>query len=271
MLTFKTYQNLYNDTISLLLSKVPKDVDVVVGVPRSGMLPATIIATELHLPLGVATPAGAVIAEGGHRAPRTRYSKILLVDDSFHVGNSMIRARKYVANHNIVTACVYTSPAGTKHLDIFGEMVPAPRIFEWNLFNSWATTEGMFDLDGVFCQDPPVWDDDGPRYQAALTNAKPLHLPKVPVGAVCTNRIERWRGITEAWLTKHNITTNQLVMQPYKTAAERRAKSDPAQFKLAQFQKSNAKLFIESHDWQAKVIARAGRPVISLESKRVFQ
>jgi hypothetical protein len=30
MLTFKTYQNLYNDTISLLLSKVPKDVDVVV-------------------------------------------------------------------------------------------------------------------------------------------------------------------------------------------------------------------------------------------------
>jgi adenine/guanine phosphoribosyltransferase-like PRPP-binding protein len=40
-----------NRVVATSLHLVPTDIDVVVGVPRSGMLPATLLALYLHLPL----------------------------------------------------------------------------------------------------------------------------------------------------------------------------------------------------------------------------
>jgi uncharacterized HAD superfamily protein len=129
----------------------------------------------------------------------------------------------------------------------------------------------MFDMDGVICTEPAAFDDDGPEYQNALKNAAPLHTPSVEIHTICTNRLEKWRRITEDWLTQYGVRFKNLVMQQYPTAARRRQKSHPGKYKGEHFKKSGCTVFIESSAAQSAVIAKvAGKPAISLEDRRVY-
>ena len=49
-MNFRTISDL-NKTINDNLHRIPQDIDIVVGVPRSGMLAASIISLLLNLPL----------------------------------------------------------------------------------------------------------------------------------------------------------------------------------------------------------------------------
>lgn len=49
-MNFKTIQNMTCDIFNNL-NQIPHDIDLIVGVPRSGMLAASIIALDLNLPL----------------------------------------------------------------------------------------------------------------------------------------------------------------------------------------------------------------------------
>jgi len=61
-------------------------------------------------------------------------------------------------------------------------------------------------------------------------------------------------------------------MQPWPTAAERRRASSTEEFKARHFTEMDGTAFIESHDGQAKRIAAlSGRPVLSIESMRLFE
>ena len=55
-MNIKTYADLYADTLALI-PRLPQ-IQAVYGVPRSGMLPAAIIATELNVPLGMVGARG---------------------------------------------------------------------------------------------------------------------------------------------------------------------------------------------------------------------
>jgi uncharacterized HAD superfamily protein len=253
------------------------EIRCVVGVPRSGMVPAAMLAIQMGVPLGM---AGTGVAGGGARIggdTKLPDHGILLVDDSILTGQSMREAKaalvdQGVPEHAIQTLAVFAYPGAEDMVDFYSFVLPAPRIFEWNLFNSDLARNVMFDLDGVMCFDPEVFDDDGDEYAAAIRTATPRFLPRRPVHSIVTNRIERWRRETEEWLALHGVAYGDLVMQPFETAAERRERSDPAEYKGARYADSEAWLFVESHDAIAEGICGvAKRPVLSIQSYRIFK
>jgi uncharacterized HAD superfamily protein len=272
-LTFKSLRDLCADIQLKLLPRLPRDISTVYGIPRSGMIPAAIIATALGSRLGVvgggpffgSRQKHKVLPEGG---------KLLLVDDSMHTGKAMLAASSALGMDMVVDyrCAVYAHSESLSGVDFYAEVLDGGRIFQWNFTGIKATENYCWDLDGVICTNPTVYDDDGDSYASQILNdVKPLYLPQVKVKAIVTNRIERWRQGTEAWLSRYGVQYGQLIMQPWRTAAERRANSTPEEFKAKHLRELGATAFIESHDDQAKKIAAlSGRPVLSIESMQLF-
>jgi uncharacterized HAD superfamily protein len=200
--------------------------------------------------------------------------KSLLVDDSIHTGKAMSAAISSLGPGGAVDyrCAVYAHPQSVSSVDYYAEVVDGPRMFQWNFTGIKATEGYCWDLDGVICTDPVIYDDDGDAYRDhILDGVRPLYLPQVRVKAIVTNRIERWRQVTETWLRRYGVQYEQLRMQPWSTAAERRTKGTPAEFKARHFLDLGGSVFIESHDHQARKIAElSGRPVLSVESMRLF-
>jgi uncharacterized HAD superfamily protein len=182
----------------------------------------------------------------------------------------MTQAKKEM-KENCITCAVYANSHNTHLVDYFGVVIDGQRFFEWNFQGRVETPQYMFDLDGVLCVDPDEFDDDGIKYENAIRNAQPLYLPQTKIKAICTNRIERWRSLTEEWLKQYNVKYETLIMQQYKTAVERRTNSNPAIYKAEQYKKSSSILFIESSETQAIQIAQmTKKPVLSIETMRLL-
>ncbi len=276
-MNYVNYQQAQADVHQHLLPKIPvKELAGVMGVPRSGMIPATIIATELHLPLGMVGFGQPPVHQSG-RTTRSSVArpggKWLVVDDSVYMGGAMRRTRDVLGDSGrFIYASLYMTPGSEQHVDLFGRHLSGPRFFQWNLFSCAAAEKAIFDLDGVFAEEPTAFDDDGAAYQKNIRTARLLRRPGVRLGMILTNRIDRWRALTENWLAQNQIQYEQLVMQRFDSAAQRRAKSPGPIFKGQIYKASNAPFMVESHDHMAeKVAAAAGKPVISVESQTVFQ
>jgi len=265
-MNFKSIKDLSFDIKAKLISKIPKDVGLVIGIPRSGMLPASILATLLGVPLAAIGEVPKVGARGS--LFRAKGRKVLLVDDSIYGGAAMQKGLQEARNYDCITCAIYAHPKAINKVDLYAEVLNGPRMFEWNFLGIEATKSYMFDMDGVICTDPAVFDDDGSIYMNEISKGVfPFLLPQVKIHSICTNRIERWRGITEAWLDKHGVLYNDLIMQPYSTAVERRKKSFTPEYKALHFNQSNATVFVESHYAQAIEIAkRTDKCVLCIET-----
>jgi hypothetical protein len=83
----------------------------IIGVPRSGMIPAAAIATHCHLPLYELTAADPRRMDAGSRGFNGKVDagrpKLLLVDDSSHNGGAMMRARHILREYSVMYAVVY--------------------------------------------------------------------------------------------------------------------------------------------------------------------
>lgn len=279
-LNFRNYRDLVRDTMKL--APALRDVDAIVGVPRSGMLPATILATALHKPLA-APPTGTydlVVAAGARvRKVLGPVERVAVVDDSVWTGAAIERATAPVidalpGSAEVLRACVYMHPDAHEHVDHWAVDVPGPRVFEWNLFGSEMIRHSMIDIDGVLCPDPPMNEDDRAAYVEYILDAPLLHKPLFPVAALATNRIQFYRAETEEWLAKNGIEYGELVMAPFESAAARRRMSNPIELKAAWYldhARTHPGIFIESHDRIAQGIAQiVGRPVVSCQSMEVF-
>lgn len=243
--------------------------DVVIGIPRSGMIPASIIATYLQLPLS--TPDGymADIVHGrGGKRTKTR-GRVLLVDDTCNHGTAMARAVQVIGGKaKQITRLVVYGPYQVENphdlVDIWFEELKGPRCLAWNLMKHARLRRMAFDFDGVLCRDPTNHEnDDGPRYVEFLRHAEPLFLPRRPIGHIVTGRLEKYRGETEEWLARHGIETSSLVMAPFHDKAER---MDAMKFaggrggwKAGIARELDIDLFVESCPKQAAIIAREAR------------
>ena len=94
---YVTYEDLCRD-IRENLNKIPRDVCGVVGVPRSGMLPATIIAEYLNVPM-FDLHSLVEIGHGGRPLKRTSGNKLLVVDDTCFHGNSLTVTKRTLREH----------------------------------------------------------------------------------------------------------------------------------------------------------------------------
>lgn len=270
---FLTVNDLASDSVKLA-SLIPPDTKAIVGVARSGMTPANIVATMLHLPvLAVRQTKNDIIQVGNgwrmggnsHIAVNTD-ARVAVIDDTTMTGNSFKAIDPLLKKtfKNYVTASVYVNPLASRKPDFYVHELPWPHILEWNLFNSVLSHNCATDFDGVLCHDCAGWqDDDGKNYRNFIANAVPRYLSrKVPIPLIITARIEKYREETEAWLKKHGINFHRLVMHPAKTLAERR-REDIAAYKAYHFEywakrhqpRPRPTMFIESEPHQAERIA----------------
>lgn len=241
--------------------------DVVVGIPRSGMIPASIIATYLQMPLATLEGYIAGIVHGRSGKPMARADRILLVDDTSNKGGAMARAVAMLPKGLKITRCAvygpYQHPNPAEIIDVWFEDCKGPRGFAWNLWKHARLRRWGFDFDGVLCRDPSKDEnDDGPRYREFLATAEPLFLPTREIGPIITGRLEKYRPDCEAWLARYGIQHGGLHMMPFATKAERMAHGGRGQWKAEQIKALGADMFIESCPKQARIIAdRAQIPV----------
>ena len=273
-----------NATILKAMHRLPRDLDLIVGVPRSGLLAANLLAlagnvrmTDLDSYLD-----GRVYSSGTTKAHSLRPEtsgprKVLILDDSINSGNSMqtVRARISAAalGDEVIYAAVYGVSRDHLETDIVLEVLPQPRIFQWNFMHHIALERACVDIDGVLCHDPTETEnDDGAAYLRFLTAARPLYLPTHRVAALVTSRLEKYRAQTEAWLDAIGVRYKELVMLDLPSKAERQRLAAHGSFKAEYYRKSPYDLFIESENGQARTIARlSGKPVLCLESHRLIE
>lgn len=275
-----------NNAIRTNLHRIPHNIDFVIGVPRSGMLPATIISELLNCPLidltsftNGAKPTGGMRL-GFSRGTGLEKMKVLVCDDTTFNGTSLRQAKSLLKGLSHIydfTYMVIYKEGRSNEADIFLEDVSkdaAPIvIYEWNIFHHYPNImeKCVYDIDGVFLLDPPD-ERDEEAYLNYIATAPPLFIPSNEIGAICSFRLEKNRSITEKWLADNGVKYRELIMYP-SSSYEGRIGASPALFK-AQYYKSKpwAELFIESDDDQAKEIARlSGKQVYCVSSNKVYK
>lgn len=276
---FKSLSDLSKD-IHEWIPTIEGRYDCVVGVPRSGMLVANILALKLGVPLADLDGflEGRILGLGqrykhinADEYLKTR-RKVLIVEDSISSGSAMAMVRDKLKaiqpNHDITVAAIYVTPRGKELCDVFVEEIPNPRRFEWNILSCRSVRNYCFDMDGVLCLDPTnEQNDDGDLYREFILNAKPLYIPADEIGAIVTSRLEKFRPETEQWLKEHGVKYKKLHMLNLPSKQDRiRLKAAPT-FKAEVFKKSSADLFIESeHNQAVKITELSGKFVYALDS-----
>jgi uncharacterized HAD superfamily protein/hypoxanthine phosphoribosyltransferase len=268
---------------------LPPDIEVVAGVPRSGLLAANILSLYLNVPLtdldglisGRCFESGSRRRKHGENGDGRRDinflqspRKVLVVDDSMLNGRAMLEARAMIdaaqLPHTVLYSAVYVTPERRGEVDYYCEVVNGPRVFEWNVFHGEILWKFFVSLDGVLCTVPAADPADRPRYTAALREARPLIVPSTEIGWIVAERPEQYRGETEAWLRENGYKYRQLVMVG---APDRLA--DPqtgllAGYKAELYRNSDATLFIEKSFWDSVAIARlSGRHVLCADAMQL--
>jgi len=235
----------------------PRHYDLIVGVPRSGLLVANLIALKLGKPL--TTPE--LFVKGRYwksdlMDTKRVYKNILLVDDSTTSGETMEEAVKLLNSAckgiNVTKAALIATKDSKRLVDLCYKVIPNPRIFEWNLLHSKKGKIGS-DLDGVICENcPPGIDADEEQYREWIKNAKPYLIPAFEINTILSNRLEKYRPDTEEWLAKHGVLYKQLILWDIQSKQERDAKH--AQRKVEMLLKVKPDIFWESSFAEAKQI-----------------
>lgn len=254
--------------------------DCVVAIPRSGVLPASIIATSLQLPLATLEGYCAGIVHGRSGRSERAGRRILLVDDSCNKGGAMRRAMAMLPKGTEATRFAVYGPyqLDDPHsaCDLWLEIVRGPRVFSWNMWKHIRLDRWAFDMDGVLCRDPAkAENDDGPAYLKFIAEAEPLFLPQRPIGHIVTSRLERYRQPTADWLARHGITYASLTMLdlPDKRARMTAMKVEGGRggWKGREAARLGVEMMIESCPKQSSIIARtAGITVFCTQTQEVF-
>jgi len=268
-----TTQQLALDTLTLA-SQVPGNCSGIVGIARSGLMPASILAAHLHLPLyeistGELDSLGMRRIKGGVRISDVEEANgpLFIVDDTVHDGNSAKLIRELFKNIPHVLAAVYVKPDKLNLIDAYVEALEPPHFLEWNIFNS-GYVEGIkwssdysggiaFDFDGILSHDPPQGADRSSSLDW-LINARPTHNlvrdRKIPL--IITMRLDKWRSETIDWLNRYRIKCDRIEMLSIDTVEERdqRFLELIVDHKAKKFADSDCFMMIESDPAQAKLI-----------------
>jgi orotate phosphoribosyltransferase len=261
--TFVSTEQLLSEARTLAW-RLPSSIDCVVGIARSGLLPATLIATERHVPLYAVSPADGVHQVGsgyrlGSDGPQSP-NHVALIDDTVASGGQMTRARALVAQAfpgaRITTAAVIAHPRGSARVDLAGVVLRGGHYLEWNFFNSGHAERAGFDFDGVLCH------NEHPH--------APLYLPvRRPIPLIITGRSERHRESSQAFLDRHGVRCERMIMRPDSVAGDSQS---IGRWKGQVYAQSSISLFVESESDQARLIAAiAHKPVLCIACRHVIR
>lgn len=292
MIPYITYSDLAAD-IAAGIDKIPHDIDGVICIPRSGLLPGSIIAGTLNLPITTvdvfsnALTFGDAFLGKGLRAVRTNGGRrFLVVDDTCFNGSAMRRAWDTLSHCALGRMCEFlfmpvylekkaggAAPprkfwlkdlSGLKEASDMGIV-----LYEWNRFHHYPQIGSamLYDLDGVLVMDPPD-ERDAAAYESYIKDPVPKYIPTGPV-SVCTYRLEKWRGVTEESLRRLGVDLRRMVMT--EGTYESRGLVSPEEYKARVYSSGEWKLFVESSDRQAREIRRlSGKPVMSVQANCIY-
>lgn len=285
-----------NDLLESTMESIPKipEIKAVIGMPRSGMYTAGIIADQKNVPLISMSDKineHIVNAEMKNAGFLKRYlgfkSKlpILFVDDTIYTGMSMSNIRKQLLqknpDENFLFFTNYSSPKQRDKADILGGILAEPHLLQWNLFNSTLTSRIMFDIDGILSPDVPIGISENEEYYIEyIQSVKPIisNLPRLfHCAGLCTGRLEMYRDMTEQWLRKHGVKYEKLIMFD-RTKEERDSNHNMVVglFKAEKIRQSKVNVFVESDDQQAQIITRdltrrnVSCNIVCMESKKLY-
>ena len=264
---YKSYSDLSLDISNNVHKFNHQNFDLIVGIPRSGMVPSYMVSLLLNVHC-IDLPAfirNEKLCKGITRDIQSNIiyaheaKRVLLIDDSVLSGKSMLCALKKIPSNfqgDVLTATVYSSETEHEDVDIILTKVEPPRVFEWNIYHHPVVNNSCFDIDGVLCYDPTnEQNDDGEKYIDFILNAKPRFIPTERIDVLVTNRLEKYREQTETWLNKHDIKFNLLIMLDLSSKNERLAQTDYYAHKANFYKNSSCSLFVESDINQAIEIA----------------
>lgn len=270
--------------------KIPRDIDFIIGIPRSGTICASIISSYLNVPLiDIDSFLAGLEPCGGLRldyftSTHRRTNRVLVIDDTVSSGRAMNEVREKLksrTDYEYVFMCVYLEGTGKNMVDIYLEDVRKFTdnfttfvFYEWNIFqhHQHVMKQCLYDFDGVFCPDPPD-DKNEAEYLEYIKNAPPLFIPRTRIGGIVTFRIEKNREITEKWLAEQGVQYKHLIMFPaYSREDRNRSGFSPERFKATFYREhSKFQLFVESSAEQAPRIAKiSGKPVYCVENNKLY-
>lgn len=258
------------------------DVDLVVAIPRSGLLAAELLCLYLEVPMtDVAGLCRGECFETGNRhvdsMSMEEVDTALVLDDSVYSGSQMTETRERLAEKefpfDLEYGAVYITYNGHEYVDRWHEVVGTPRVFEWNVVHHYNLDDFCVDVDGVLCRDPTEAEDvDQENYREFVRTAEPKVVPNRRVGWLVTARPEKYRAETEAWLDEHGVTYDNLVMMDHPGVEARRAAGDHAEYKAEVYEETGADLFIASGGREAvEICERTNRPVYCYETSEMVQ
>lgn len=254
----------------------PDRYDLVVGVPRSGLMVASLIACKLGLPLTTPDNSLNQIWSSRLMSKQDNFKHVLLVDDSVSSGRSItegLSALKSILGQNIKisTAALIVSPESLNKVDLFYKIIPKPRLFEWNMLHSNKQMIIASDLDGVLCPEPPPGIDLDPQnYNNWIRNVNPYMIPNFELEAVVTNRLSDYRDETEIWLKKNGVKYKHLMMWEENNLGPKK-QSDISRHKVSALLKVKPDIYWESQFKEGEKINQQTKiPTLCLDQKIIL-
>lgn len=265
----------HSDMASALLQhrrKLPSQIDLVVGIPRSGMLPASMIATQMNIPMVDADGFmdGKLFRHGSTKKrpdldrSMARDRTVLIIDDTVGSGRAIRDLKAEIANRdisgNLVYAAVWSPVAAHPDVDVVLEKIDETICFPWNIMHHAMLGEACADIDGVLCANPKPHESYDPRaYVRFLEDTPLLHRTSRKIGWLVSGRPEKYRAVTEHWLACNNVEYGELIM------ASPEDTQDLAAYKARVYRKTGAKIFVHGESHNAALVAKlSGRPVVCM-------
>lgn len=268
-----------NHLNQLIVDNIPRirqiPFDVVVHLPRSGTIPASLLATYIKAPFcSVEEFCRGIINK--RKAEYKTLNRILLVDDSIRTAKQMLKNIQKIKlarpGTEIYTMAVYSTrfPREYEPTIFLEEHSEVMYIYPWFMWKTERIEHCAVDMDGVLCRDcTPEEDDDGEKYLNFIKTAELKFKTDFEIGAIVTSRLEKYRPETLSWLSKHGIRCKRLIMGPWSSNEDRHGKQ--SHYKAREYERSGLQLFIESSEKESKGIATiTGKPVWCIDTSRIY-
>jgi len=207
--------------------KLPNNYDAIIGIARSGLWIASILALKFGRPLS--TPNNFVHGEVWQslHVEKPKIHSVLLVEDDVIHGRQIRRAyrqlKQFDSTLKIETASLFVTSEAKNLIDYYYAVRNPPLLYEWTLLTNMGEIGKIaVDMDGVLCENcPSEIDLNEDRYIKWLETAKPYLIPQFQIDAIVTARLEKYRELTEAWLKKHGVKYKSLFMLKVPSKKER--------------------------------------------------
>ena len=248
---------------------LPADCDLVIGIPRSGLLVANVIALKLVKPL--ASPDLFLNEQGCWHSKRiaapSSIRKVLLVDDSVNSGKTMKQVKQQLEQAypdlQVITAALIVHAEVRNSVDRHFRLIAKPRFFEWDVMHQKKVERVAIDLEGVLCAAcPPGMERDDDACLDWLENAGPYMLPAYRIDLIVSDRQESDRRRIEAWLVGHGVSFDRLAL---------RSPEEEGGYRAKRFGQVRPQLYIAgSQDAAEQVWRDLGVPSLSMDEMVFF-